>query len=424
MPTFEVRPKEALAGEPIHVVASGCRPGATVAIRGMRRDARGVTWMSQASFVVGNDGEVDASRDAPTAGTYTGVDPFGLLWSMRPPAGAPKEPFDRGVDLFFDTEFELVIDGDVKARDGVRHQLLTNGVQRIDVRERGLHGTFFTPAASGPRPTILIVGGSEGGLHEGSAALLASHGFATLALAYFGIADLPSVLVEIPLEYFETALQWLQGRPEVDPECIGVMGGSKGGELALLLAATFPTIRLVVADAPSGVVWQGFDYTARPPRSSWTYKGEPLPCIPFSFGWKGLVALLSHRLFRKPMEARASFSGFDEDASLLETATIPVEKINGPVLLLSGGDDRMWSAVELAQIVVDRLERSAFAHRCEHVSYPDAGHAVLGIPSTPTFATDVTTRFVLGGTPEANARAHMDAWPRVLAFFREHFLRP
>lgn len=250
MPTLEVRPKEALAGELIHVVASGCRPGATVAIRGMRRDARGVTWMSRASFVVGNDGEADTSRDAPTAGTYTGVDPFGLLWSMRPPAGAPKEPFDRGVDLCVDTEFELVIDGDVAARDRVRHRFLANGVQRIVVREQGLHGTFFTPAASGPRPAILIV------------------------------------------------------------------GGSKGGELTLLLAATFPTIRLVVADAPSGVVWQGFDYAARPPRSSWTYKGEPLPCIPFSFGWKGLVALLSHRLFRKPMEARASFSGFDEDASL------------------------------------------------------------------------------------------------------------
>src|SRR5699024_11289262 len=55
----------------------------------------------------------------------------------------------------------------------------------------------------GPLPTIVVLGGSEGGLSESSAALLASHGFNTFALAYFGIEDLPKELVNIPLDYIE-----------------------------------------------------------------------------------------------------------------------------------------------------------------------------------------------------------------------------
>jgi hypothetical protein len=39
------------------------------------------------------------------------------------------------------------------------------------------------------------------------AALLASRGFATFALAYFDVEGLPSGLYEIPLKYFGKALQ-------------------------------------------------------------------------------------------------------------------------------------------------------------------------------------------------------------------------
>ncbi len=45
------------------------------------------------------------------------------------------------------------------------------------------------------------------GLWEHAAALLASHGYAALALAYFGVEDVPKDLINIPLEYFGTALR-------------------------------------------------------------------------------------------------------------------------------------------------------------------------------------------------------------------------
>ncbi len=74
-----------------------------------------------------------------------------------------------------------------------------------------------------------------------------------LALAYFGLENLPPELYEIPLEYLETAIRWMSNQPTVNADRLAVVGGSRGGELALLLGATFPKLRAVVACVPSGV---------------------------------------------------------------------------------------------------------------------------------------------------------------------------
>lgn len=155
--------------------------------------------------------------------------------------------------------------------------------QRVD-KER-LVATLFRPIASGPRPTVIVLSGSLGGMMEGSAAVLSSQGFAALAIAYFGVDPLPPELVEVPLEYFAEGIAWLKEQPAVDPDRIAVMGVSKGGELAVLLGATYPEdIKAVVGYSASPVVWRGASY--RPlsfvfgkPKSSWTLGGEPVPFV-------------------------------------------------------------------------------------------------------------------------------------------------
>lgn len=50
---------------------------------------------------------------------------------------------------------------------------------------------------------------------EFRASLLAAHGFAVLALAYFAYEDLPDKLLEVDLEYFEEAANFLLAHPKV-----------------------------------------------------------------------------------------------------------------------------------------------------------------------------------------------------------------
>lgn len=57
--------------------------------------------------------------------------------------------------------------------------------------------------------------GGIGGLVEFRASLLAAHGFAVLALAYFAYEDLPTLLLEVDLEYFEEAANLLLAHPKV-----------------------------------------------------------------------------------------------------------------------------------------------------------------------------------------------------------------
>jgi dienelactone hydrolase len=106
---------------------------------------------------------------------------------------------------------------------------------KTGVSANGLVGELYTPAGPGPvRGAILVLGGSEGGLGGASpeARDLARHGYAALALAYFGAPGVPDALTNIPLEYFKTALDFLRDRAGVDPHRIGIVGTSKGGEAA------------------------------------------------------------------------------------------------------------------------------------------------------------------------------------------------
>src|SRR5436190_8911503 len=124
----------------------------------------------------------------------------------------------------------------------------------------GIVGEFHA-AGPGRRPAMLVLGGSEGGLTSGAAGarLLAAQGYSALGLAYFQAPGLPSTLENIPLEYFMRAIDWLAQQPSVDPRRIGVLGGSKGAEMALLLASRDRRLKAVVAAAPSSVVWAGVD---------------------------------------------------------------------------------------------------------------------------------------------------------------------
>jgi dienelactone hydrolase len=291
--------------------------------------------------------------------------------------------------------------------------------QRVD-KER-LVATLFRPTAPGPRPTVIVLSGSFGGMMEGSAAVLASQGFAALAIAYFGVDPLPPELVEVPLEYFAEAIAWLKEQPAVDPDRVAVMGVSKGGELAVLLAATYPEdIKAVVGYSASPVVWRGASY--RPlsfilgkPRSSWTLGGKPVPFVDVRPRFSEVMGAFIGKL----PSLRAMHERSLDDQAAVSAASIPVERINGPVLLISHTDDRVWPATRLSEMAIERLDAHNHPFPYHHLCYEDAGHPT-GLPYS-TLVVPKWGPWSPGGSLEGNGHASADSWTKALDFLEKHF---
>ena len=145
-------------------------------------------------------------------------------------------------------------------------------------------GTICAPSTPGRHPAMLLLGGSEGGnsTMPKIAPLFAAHGYVAVTVAYFGLPGLPKYLVNVPVEIVGRALRAVAARRDVNPAEIGIFGGSKGGEFALLAASTYPQIKAVVADVPSPVAFMGLGANDIPSGCSWSYRGKTLPCVPVS----------------------------------------------------------------------------------------------------------------------------------------------
>ncbi|XVS63457.1 acyl-CoA thioester hydrolase/BAAT C-terminal domain-containing protein [Actinosynnema sp. CA-299493] len=391
-----VNPRRAPLDAVLDVRVVDLPPDERVVVRASTGD-----WSSTAVFLADERGVVDLTRHAPVEGDYAGVDPMGLFWSMSR-TGEPSGP----------TSIEVV------GVDEVELDRLTvpDGVRRTEVGEDGLVGVLFEPDDDRVHPGVIVLGGSEGGVRELDAALLAGHGFAALALAYFGVPGVPDDLVEVPLEHFGTALEWLGARAGR----LGVVGGSRGGEAALLLGATFPRVEAVVSVAGSGVVTQCVGPGTRllpklaHEASSWTWRGRPLPYLPHSIPDELRERVVSG----EPVRLNSAFDFAD---GIPEDAEIPVERIGGGVLLLSSGRDGWWPSAELSEVAWRRLTGHGHAHRHERVVYPEAGHLIAGPPHRPVepVAPGPGVDFSTGGTVAATAAARADAWRRTVEFLSD-----
>jgi dienelactone hydrolase len=412
LPAITITPNPALSDEPVHIRLLGFTPGQRVTLRAEMADDAGQRWRSWAEFAVSEAGAVDVATEAPRSGSYSGADAMGLVWSMaRADDGenAPA-PFARTTTNPLTIAFTAEVNGQLVAATHHTRLGMAAGVRRVETRERGLVGTLLLPPRAGLHPGVVVLGGSSGGLREPLAALLASHGCAALALAYFGAEGLPPQLADIPLEYLETALDWMVARPEVRGERCALLGTSRGAELALLLGATFPRVGAVIAYAPSGVRWGAVGASG----PAWTYRVEPLPVVPDRVPPELDVAISA----REPIRATEWYLYNLEDEAALEPAMIAVERIVGPVLLISGEDDQMWPSTMMAERIMRRLAERRFAWPYRHLRYLGAGH-LIGPPWQPTTVNvrrhpTVGGVFAYGGSPAGQARANADSWPYVL----------
>ncbi|MFB6721955.1 alpha/beta fold hydrolase [Kribbella sp. NPDC056345] len=235
---------------------------------------------------------------------------------------------------------------------------------------------------------VLILHGSSGTPDVDRARILRAEGYDVLAPAW-------AVRAEVPLESFP-----LDELAERNDRLV-LMGSSWGAEAALLLGALDERVDAVVAFAPGAYVWDRVQQDGGQ-RSAWTWQGEPLPFVPFDSSWRADEDPPSYTsMYRQSLRTCAD----------VQAARIPVERIRD-VLLIAGGDDKVWPSVDFAEEIVRR--RGPLPTRV--VTGAAAGHRVVLPGETPKTAGQTMAR---GGTDAADRELGERAWPEILSFLAD-----
>ncbi len=375
--TIRAVPGRALLDAPVTITVTGAKAGAPVELEARAVDANDKVWRSSTTARADGDGRV----------TLRGNHAMRLLWRLAPKENAPYIYIPKG------GTFAITLSA------GVRGRQVETTVTRISrspkvhtrmltVARDGVYGELFTAPNRNRRPGVLTFGGSEGGLStRPEAALLASRGYTSLALAYFHAPGLPPALHNIPLEYFAKALRILARQPTVDPTKLVVYGVSRGAEASQLLGLHYPrlvhgVIALVGSNGSACGIPQYHGQVVRCLGAAWTFHGKPIPYDRFGF-------------------SPAPPSPFRD------------ELINGPIFLVCDGLDEFGPSCAMNEAIRDRLRAHHFVHRLTLLEYHRAGHYVGGlIPYYP----ENTGGTGDGYTPDDNQLARADAWPKLLRF--------
>lgn len=296
--------------------------------------------------------------------------------------------------------------------------ILFDGVKPRIIYENGFQANYYTNPEARDKVGVVLIGGGQWGNYWGVE--LARNGFVALSIPYTGTDGLPELPEEIPLEYFESALKWLREQPEVNADKIVVMGASRNAELALVIASSLPElVDGVVAYAPSSVSWSNtvLPYNSDVVKPSWTYKGEDIPYVPMEKISSNNSSTINTLEYWE--------SGLNKKEPVRDAA-IKVEKIEGPILLLSGKDDQVWPSSRMADMLEKRLEENNFKYQFENVQYDNAGHLISGNPESNSeqrtghiTIRDELYTFEHGGTNEGDFKAKQDAKKRVMQLVTE-----
>ncbi|RZK40146.1 MAG: hypothetical protein EOO90_16240 [Pedobacter sp.] len=209
---------------------------------------------------------------------------------------------------------------------------------------------------------VVGLGGSEGGnawtsKHwQKTREEFLARGYAFLAIGYFGCKETPKILDKIAIDEVYQAIAVAKNHSTVNPTKIAIIGGSRGADLALLLASYYPDISLVVGMSASHAVFPG--HTQHFESSCWTFEGKELPFVPVN---EAAVPFLMKN------DLRGTFEAMLKDTLAEKSALIKIEKIKGPILLISATQDEIIPAVSMGDKMIKRLKARQFKYVYEHI---------------------------------------------------------
>ena len=187
-----------------------------------------------------------------------------------------------------------------------------------------------------------------------------------------------------PLERIETAIAWLKAHGN---ERVGIAGASTTGTLALTAASMFPELTLTIAMTASDFVWQGFAQGKKdgckewpiPGESLFTYRGKPFPYMPFCYQHPQYWHVFASEGKRTGdmMNSRKIFDDSEAAHPIQEEEFIPVERIQGKLLMIGAADDTLWDAAKYIRRMERRLAERPHSCNVEAAVYEHGTHFVF-----------------------------------------------
>ncbi|TRY59733.1 hypothetical protein DNTS_026821 [Danionella cerebrum] len=369
-PLLSVQPSRGLVDEKFQIIIKNLWPKQEVTLHALHRSEDKDFWEAFGHYISDEQGTVSVDRDESLGGTYEGTEQMGLLWSLRP----VEEDERVHSDVYAGHLSQGFSQISALETTVVERWYMAPGVERVDIRERGVRGTLFLPPGDGPYPGVMDLWGGGGGLVEYRSALLASHGFASLALEYLAPEEL---------------------RTKSLPDPPKPSKGSEGAHSNLQCCVCISGSHVVPVDKSIYEAFQEFRKNMD----------------------KVLVNEDNHVI------QRGMILPIPADPSL----KVDVGRIKCPFLLVNGGDDQNWASVESAEDIELMMKKAGNRHLLTVLTYPGAGH-LIEPPYTPHFRAtnfllrDMKEKIVMlwGGHTKPHAVAQEDAWEKILAFLNQH----
>lgn len=408
MVVLTIFPETSLVDEPVKIQAWGLPPEQVITLRAWLKDEKEQIFYSRAFYKTDIEGKVDLEKSPAVGGDFNGVCPMGLFWALKPvipflrliKRDVMGSPFSVHLELYPSLVVNPIPEDSPAATKVIERWYAAPGVQRILIREGRVRGALFLPPGEGPFPGVIDMFGGVGGLLEFRSSLLASRGFASLALAYFAYDDLPSFLGEVDLTYFEEAAQFLCSHPKVSSDGIGVVAICKGAEMGLAMACYLPQVAATVCINGTNAV-NG---------NSLIYGDLLLNGIPYNperilitdYGSLNLTNSMDDP--RKPEH---------------QDSILPLEKARGPILFMVGDKDQNYNSLFFAREAIARAVK--YGRKDVYLQcYPGAGH-LLEPPGSPFCQVSQSPFFPLpltwGGELLPHCRAQETSWKELQEFF-------
>nr|XP_002129206.1 bile acid-CoA:amino acid N-acyltransferase isoform X1 [Ciona intestinalis] len=419
---------------PIRISVSGLQSQQKVTLHSYTTVESGAIFECVAVYAANCEGVIDTSCDEASGGCYTGVDGMGLFWSMTS-SSLNRSVYPRFIKLDVTTPLvvklnvyeELIftleeLDSRRKnlkklASTHIKRWFMAAGTKRITltVEKHGIHGTLFIPPGQGPFPAVVTIFGGHPGTFEFKAALLARHGFVTMALAFFGSPGLAQIKQPVDdwdfdLDYFDKAFDFLSSLSSVDSSRgFGVICISFSTMLVMAAASCVDRIRCVV--------WiNGFIHVNC---MRITYKGKKFGrCgdkYPFNYDYQSMIT-------NDGLSTRKFFPYFSNPFDSSESLPDFFRRKDVSYLFIVGLADESVIAETWAN-QAEQLFQMTGHPSYKILRYPGAGH-LIEPPYSPlnavTFQKSYKGPINWGGKKLPHCRAQEHSWIEQIKFLKEN----